>query len=173
MVEYSRYHVVNGEMVVRIETDKKDKKVCTFITQWRNSKRIDDIEWVLLVIEEDMKKSLGNWGIIELDPKRFFSKTDYNEIVNRDGEVCNHKGCDVTTELEVDHKDLPWIKGGRTVVSNGQLLCKSHNTIKSDNVTNDHLMELSLKDIKTLYKLGRISDEQFDTVYELKLMEGK
>ena len=76
MIEYSRYHVVNGEMVVRIETDKKDKKVCTFLTQWRNSKRIDDMEWVLLVIEEDMKKSLGNWGIIELDPKRFFSKND-------------------------------------------------------------------------------------------------
>ncbi len=160
MIEYSRYHVVNGEMVVRIETDKKDKKVCTFLTQWRNSKRIDDMEWVLLVIEEDMKKSLGNWGIIELDPKRFFSKTDYNEIVNRDGEVCNHKGCDVTTELEVDHKDIPWIKGGSTVVSNGQLLCKSHNTIKSDNVNDVELKKLSEDELLVWSQLGRISNEK-------------
>ena len=36
------------------------------------------------------------------------------------------------SEMEGDHI-IPWSKGGKTVLENGQMLCRKHNHEKSDN----------------------------------------
>ena len=166
--ERYRYHIKNGKVVPYHKSDLVDPGVYTFKKQWTNSKRIDDTEWVLLNIELDMKKSLSNWGIVELDPQRWFTSEQKEEIIKRDGCVCNHPGCNETEGLEVDHRK-PWVKGGRTVVSNGQLLCKKHNTSKSDNVSNDDLLKLSNNDLTNWLRMGKLSEEKFEEIYTMKM----
>lgn len=74
---------------------------------------------------------------IKLDPRRYFDDTEKDIVIKRDGCRCAHidpaTGLQCTetayNKLEMDHI-IPWSKGGRTEVSNAQLLCKSHNTSK-------------------------------------------
>ena len=56
----------------------------TFKKQWMIKRRIDDTEWVLLNIELDMKKYMSNWGIVELDPQRWFTSEQKEEIIKRE-----------------------------------------------------------------------------------------
>lgn len=165
--EKYRYHIKNGKVVPYFKSDKLDPGQYIFKKQWTNSKRIDDVEWVLLNIELDMETSLSNWGIIKLDTKRWFDKNQKKEIVKRDGEVCNDKDCNETHGLEVDHKE-PWSKGGRTTVDNGQLLCKTHNTTKSDSVSDEDLLKLSKIDLTNWLQMGKIDIEKFLEIMEQK-----
>lgn len=74
---------------------------------------------------------------IKLDPRRYFDESEKEIVIARDGCRCTHVDpatglqCTETaySKLEMDHIK-PWSKGGRTEVSNAQLLCKSHNTSK-------------------------------------------
>jgi len=76
---------------------------------------------------------------LELDPKRYFDDSQLSDIITRDGCRCAHvdaatgEQCTETNlnKLEVDHI-IPWSTGGRTVIANGQLLCKTHNTSKGN-----------------------------------------
>ena len=77
---------------------------------------------------------------IKLDPRRYFDESEKEIVITRDGCRCAHVDpatglqCTETaySKLEMDHI-IPWSKGGRTEVSNAQLLCKSHNTSKGAN----------------------------------------
>ena len=74
---------------------------------------------------------------IKLDPRRYFDESEKEIVIARDGCRCTHVDlatglqCTETaySKLEMDHIK-PWSKGGRTEVSNAQLLCKFHNTSK-------------------------------------------
>ena len=167
--EKYRYHIKDGKVVPYFKSDMDRPGKYIFYKQWTNSKRIDDVEWVFLTIELDMEKSLSNWGIIKLDSQRWFTSKQRDEIIKRDGEVCNHPGCNETHGLEVDHKK-PWVKGGRTEVWNGQLLCKTHNTTKSDTVSNDDLIKLSENDLTNWLQMGKIDNDKFMEIIKLKLM---
>jgi hypothetical protein len=81
-----------------------------------------------------------------LDPVRFFSDDDRETIFTRAGGRCQWPGCGVPVHYEwqcplggcdfdyqADHKH-PHSKGGRTVLTNGQCLCRRHNLVKSDDV---------------------------------------
>ena len=81
---------------------------------------------------------LGVVGNLRVDPKRLFTADDKAELLSR--LTPNEQGlyeCDVchqhftTDELTVDHKE-PWSKGGRTVLSNAQLLCRACNSRKGN-----------------------------------------
>lgn len=76
-------------------------------------------------------------GGIELDPRRFFTREQRDELLGRAG--CEDgkypcAGCGklfFADELQADHVEA-WSKGGRTEVSNGQMLCRVCNTAKSN-----------------------------------------
>lgn len=76
-------------------------------------------------------------GGISVDPKRLFTQDDKAELLKQmtaeNGKFrckhCNQLFYD--TELTVDHI-TPWSKGGRTVLSNAQLLCRACNSAKGN-----------------------------------------
>ena len=78
---------------------------------------------------------------LELDPRRYFDKSEVLNIIARDGCRCNYRDaatniqCNETDpkKLDADHV-IPWSKGGRTTVSNGQLLCTHHNKSKGNRI---------------------------------------
>jgi len=61
---------------------------------------------------------------------RFFNNQQREEIKSRD-KVCVN--CGDNHLLEIDH-NIPYSKGGNTSISNAQLLCKTCNTSKSNNI---------------------------------------
>jgi hypothetical protein len=71
---------------------------------------------------------------VERDTRRTFSQTQKNEIWDRQkgkcaGSHCEHKPL-LRSATHYDHI-IPWEKGGKTVVSNGQALCPTCHTLKS------------------------------------------
>ena len=89
-----------------------------------------------------------------LDPKRLFSKEQKEEYISKyvtkkdekcqcaeckkmadEGKINENASYFYEDELEMDHIE-PWSKGGRTVLSNAQLLCKPCNIKKSNKVLN-------------------------------------
>jgi len=76
-------------------------------------------------------------GGIELDPRRFFTAEQREELLEMAGEEDGKYPCAgcgkmfFADELQADHVDA-WSKGGRTEVSNGQMLCRACNTAKSN-----------------------------------------
>jgi hypothetical protein len=73
---------------------------------------------------------------ISVDDKRLFSRDDKLELLRRADDVVDgkYKCCDCgkyfeSDELTVDHFE-PWSRGGRTELSNAQLLCRPCNNKK-------------------------------------------
>lgn len=64
---------------------------------------------------------------------RKFNKRIQETVYNRQKGICPicHKHYDIS-EMEADHIK-PWSKGGKTVISNCQMLCKHDNRVKSNN----------------------------------------
>jgi hypothetical protein len=78
------------------------------------------------------------WASIGRDPVRRFSRADKAVLLARAGGRCERRGwlsgrCRRTDGLEADHVH-PHSRGGRTVLSNGQVLCARHNRLKSARV---------------------------------------
>lgn len=95
---------------------------------------------------------LGSISGLTLDPRRVYTEEQKIEYIDKyaikssDGSKCQCVMCKASfdlgeiteaatffyaNELEMDHK-TPWSKGGRTELSNAQLLCKPHNIQKSN-----------------------------------------
>ncbi|RJQ54192.1 MAG: DUF262 domain-containing protein [Actinobacteria bacterium] len=74
---------------------------------------------------------------ISVDPKRLFTEDDKAELLakaERDGDkfrcaIC--RKCFLPDELTLDHVE-PWSRGGRTELSNAQLLCRPCNSKKGN-----------------------------------------
>lgn len=89
--------------------------------------------------EEDIEAMiLGIVGNLRVDPKRLFTADDKAELLSKlvpdehgfyECNMCHQHFA--TDELSVDHK-TPWSKGGRTVLSNAQLLCRACNIGKGN-----------------------------------------
>lgn len=78
---------------------------------------------------------------VKVDPRRFFTKEQKQQLLDMqpkdtivDGKyTCAHCGQHFyPDELQVDHT-LAWSKGGRTELSNAQLLCSTCNPRKGNN----------------------------------------
>lgn len=68
------------------------------------------------------------------DSKRNFDESQRQVIYRKDKGVCQicGKECD-WNDWEADHI-VPWSKGGKTEIENGQVLCPTCNSKKSDNL---------------------------------------
>ncbi len=90
----------------------------------RKSKEIEDI----------IQAIVNN---ISVDPKRLFTKDDKQQLASKVNAINNKYQCEICKnyfyldELEVDHI-TPWSKGGRTVLSNAQFLCRACNSSKGN-----------------------------------------
>ena len=89
--------------------------------------------------DEDIEAMiLGIVGNLRVDPKRVFTADDKKDLLsqlspNEQG-LYECKKCHqhfTSDELTVDHIN-PWSKGGRTVLSNAQLICRACNSSKGN-----------------------------------------
>ena len=99
-----------------------------------------------------------DWGIYELDKLRDFTESQRRQIFARDNHKCVE--CGSEENLEADHI-LPWSKGGKTHIDNGQTLCEYHNRSKSNKVDVSTLGDISESQLGDLFKMGKITQEQF------------
>ena len=105
---------------------RKSMKVMNDITSWDINTHKTFIDYF---VESNYTASL--------DPQRNFSKEIRDQLYAKSpkcsniDEAGNHCTESNYSKLEVDHK-YPWSKGGRTILSNAQLLCKRHNTSKGN-----------------------------------------
>ena len=99
-------------------------------------------EWSKLSTTKDQDIEdiiLGVVNNLHVDPKRLFTEDDKTKLLaelepNEQG-LYECKNCHqhfAADELTVDHIK-PWSKGGRTVLSNAQLLCRACNSEKGNN----------------------------------------
>jgi hypothetical protein len=70
------------------------------------------------------------------DPQRRYSPTQRRQLLIRSGYRCEHHyfhvlRCRERHLLEADHV-IPWSRGGRTTLENGQMLCRRHNRRKTN-----------------------------------------
>ena len=77
-------------------------------------------------------ENFPNLGIVELDPRRLFDEDQKITIFARDKGICQIGSEKVTEHTwHADHI-IPWIKGGKTTIENGQVLCIKCNLHKKD-----------------------------------------
>ena len=154
---YSRWTILDGKVVASYEKPV-DKEVKSLIRgTWGTGARIDDYEFVKLHI--DLNFNSTEWGIHVLDKLRDFTESQRNQIFARDNHKCVE--CGSEEKLEADHK-LPWSKGGKTTIDNGQTLCEYHNRSKSDKVDVSTLNTLSLKQLGDLWKMNKVTQDQYN-----------
>ena len=93
----------------------------------------ESIKTRIEILLHDFIKSHRELGLITLDENRAFSKGQREEIFNRDDSRCRKclRKLEFDQEWHADHI-VPWIKGGKTSIENGQVLCRKHNLEKSD-----------------------------------------
>ena len=70
-----------------------------------------------------------------MDNKRFFSKSQRDQIFHNSKGKCQICGTSITYKgFQADHI-IPWSKGGKTTIENGQLICALANRQKSNSTS--------------------------------------
>lgn len=72
------------------------------------------------------------------DPQRRFDAAQRRLLLAYAGHRCEHSTlwvfrCTQTRHLQADHV-MPWSRGGQTLIENGQMLCRRHNSRKTNRV---------------------------------------
>jgi hypothetical protein len=108
----------------------KDNEYRLYMTSSANSRNSIEGRFRMLIV--DLYPRFPEFGLIELDPVRLFDETQKTQIFARDKGIC--KICSKKVTEHTWHADhiVPWIKGGRTIVDNGQVLCIKCNLQKKD-----------------------------------------
>lgn len=105
-----------------------------------NSKRMSKVNARIKIIYDAVYETLHHKSSnITLDSKRFFNQNDKMELFLKEKNKNNaHIECPLCSQpiydidlAEVDHV-IPWSKGGRTEISNGQLVHATCNRLKSN-----------------------------------------
>lgn len=97
----------------------------------RLQNRIRELEAKSLVTEEI--KALPEASAVRRDPQRSFSKQQKKEIYLRANGHCQSCAQALDSDWHADHI-VPWSRGGRTEVINGQSLCRDCNLRKQAKV---------------------------------------
>jgi len=117
------------EWYMRTEsTRRKMTEYDVAMTRSANSWSAIDTRFRILLL--DFAHEYQTFGLIQLDERRMFSEEQKIEIYHRDNGLC--KGCAKPVSEYNWHADhiIPWVKGGRTDVENGQVLCVKCNIKK-------------------------------------------
>ena len=116
-----------------------------FFNQYQN-KDLDSVELEnevsKLMKDDEVKNKKGIYAFVLSRNEKYlnlraFSDAQKREIYEKQGGVCANKKCMKTghqfkiDEMEADHI-IPWSKGGKTEISNCQMLCRECNRAKSD-----------------------------------------
>lgn len=133
--------------------NKIDKKIQKEFLSWYTKsepKRMKNYDYKLLMTSSsssknsiynrfqilliDYKEEFFKDGFIELDKKRIFDENQKAEIYSNSNGTCQI--CKKKVNERNWHADhiIPWIKGGKTVVENGQVLCPKDNLSKKDKI---------------------------------------
>ncbi len=116
-----------------LEDSKKDKDLVKYkdaIT--KDAEEQKNIQMRLTLMQESFFSVAPD--ILQKDKNRFFDAKQRLDIFRRDNEKCQICGIDIDWDnYEADHK-TPHSKGGKTIISNGQALCKKCNGNKDDKI---------------------------------------
>jgi len=150
---YTRYSIVNNEVVVTDETNSNKDESYTIDGVFTGGSRIDDIEfWYYHMINSNK-----TFGITKVQPRSFSPKQKFKMFTGK----CAKCGCDITlSESEADHR-VPVKHGGESEDYNGDSLCKDCNRDKGSSITNENkqkslneYIEGGGRDPKVLHKLS-------------------
>jgi len=157
-LEYQRYELVNGNVVVKNGTKNKDIDAIPYPATkvFSGGTRIDDYEFILLHVQAAF--DLDKFGVSIGEVRGKFVEQDVWEVWAEQDYKC--LGCDkeiTRSEIEADH--IVPVKGdGKTDKDNLQILCSDCNGDKSSGMNYDEL-------VKALQnKSGRLSAEQIKKI---------
>ena len=121
----------------QIEIKKNSENKTEINIRIKRYLKSDDVKFTDKDVEiENIIQAIVNG--ISVDDKRLFTIDDKRELLAKTPCQDNKYQCSICKkwfypeELQIDHID-PWSKGGRTVLSNAQLLCAPCNRKKSNN----------------------------------------
>lgn len=113
------------------EPEQQDPKLVIYHERVSNSSdTMDSLTYRHNFLKENLLATVRNFP--QKDPKRNFDDAQRQVIFRRDKGICQACGriCE-WNDWEADHI-IPWSKGGKTKVENGQVLCPSCNSKKKD-----------------------------------------
>ena len=112
--------------------EDQDPKLVIYHERVSNSSdTLDSLTYRHNFLKESLLSSVIN--LPQKDPKRNFDEAQRQVIFRRDKGICKCCGKECEwNDWEADHI-VPWSKGGKTEVENGQVLCPSCNSKKKDN----------------------------------------
>lgn len=115
------------------EAEKQDP-VLVLYQRWisNSSDSIESLTYRHKILKEDLLAHIKNIPL--KDQNRSFDEAQRQVIYRRDNGVCQLCGqkCE-WNDWEADHI-VPWSKGGKTEIENGQLLCTTCNSKKSNHI---------------------------------------
>lgn len=113
--------------------DQQDARLAIYQSKTKDSTdAMDSLKYRHEFLKENLLSS-----ITDLEPKdsqRNFDEAQRQVIFRRDRGICQI--CRTKCEWNAWHADhiVPWNRGGKTIVSNGQVLCPECNASKSDTI---------------------------------------
>lgn len=113
--------------------DQQDARLAIYQSKTKDSTdAMDSLRYRHEFLKENLLSTMP-----DLEPKdsqRNFDEAQRQVIFRRDRGICQE--CGVKCEWNAWQADhiVPWIRGGKSIVSNGQVLCPSCNASKSDNM---------------------------------------
>jgi hypothetical protein len=119
---------------LRSETDRLRETEYANLMRSSLNKKISIMARFQILLLDFNKKFPNN--SVPLDPKRIFDDSEKIQIYQKNSGICQNPSCGkkvTETGWHADHI-IPWIKGGRTQVSNAQVLCVRCNLKKKDSL---------------------------------------
>lgn len=127
----------NRKMNVKLPEDQADAEVIVYHEKISHSTdSVDSVQWRHEYLARKLLEALPS--IEQKDDQRLFTYEQRLAIWRRDkgkcqiGVKCDHKHCD-WDNWQADHK-VPWSRGGKTTVENGQVACFPCNAAKSNSI---------------------------------------
>ena len=124
------FEALRAEDELKAPEDQDPRLVVYHESVSHSSDSEDSLYYRQSFLKENLLSTVSN--LPQKDPKRNFDEAQRQVIYRRGNGICKMCGkqCE-WNNWEADHI-VPWSHGGRTEVENGQVLCPSCNSMKSD-----------------------------------------